>query len=170
MVTLLPLWNLILTMPTSTITEARFCVCLKNFRLLCPIHSFYEISATGAPAYRPDQCSHCRLQQGSGPPAQFPSCLCSKAVHRLQVEAITGLADSLISLNSGLPTQLGILVQLTRSLNNPTRQGRNSPSMKDKNLQGKFIRSPSCISSRFIILLFLSPTGVWKSMPSMLKY
>ena len=141
--TLLPLWNLILTMPTSTITEARFCVCLKNFRLLCPIHSFYEISATGAPAYRPDQCSHCRLQQGSGPPAQFPSCLCSKAVHRLQVEAITGLADGLLLSNAGLPTQLGILLPSTRCLNNSTRLWRSSQSRNDKNLQDQFINSLS---------------------------
>ena len=69
-----------------------------------------SFSATGAPAHRPDQCSHCRLQQGSGPPAQFPSCLCSKAVHRLQVEAITGLADSLISI------ELTIMITLVHDL------------------------------------------------------
>ena len=70
----------------------------------CLSNSFYEISATGAPAYRPDQCSHCRLQQGSGPPAQFPSCLCSKAVHRLQVETIAGLPDGLLMVNRAANT------------------------------------------------------------------
>ena len=39
LLTLPPLWNLILTMLTSTITEARLGKCIENFRIACPIHS-----------------------------------------------------------------------------------------------------------------------------------